>query len=548
MKRGTRLTRLLPWLLLAAAYLVTVGWFALNGAHNLDADMSSEMILAQLQNQEGTLLTRNWYYSSELRVVSPVPLYQLGLLLFPQNWHAARTFGTALMLAGIIAAFLYFARRVKMGEMGVYMAAILAMPFSSVYAYVGFFNGGYSVYLMLVFVLLGLILGMDRARHKAGCLLAIALLSLWGGAGGVRMMLFLAVPLAAAYAVEVFDALRRHERIAQAMEPALFWPLLGAAVAAVMTAAGYVINEKVLSRLFDYMRYDQMGLSMPESGMFFAQLTGIAEFFGCRETTQMFSARGIASLLALCMMGVSLLVLAELLLRRREGRLSLCHSVLLLFTVFSVLLGVVINALTENYFARYFLPGLLMLVVMILVAWQNTQCRSALLRRAVPLALCAVFALESAIYLRQEQSSGTAAYEEAAEWLVQNGFTQGYATFWNAATLTEASSGAIEVYTMTDSYWEDDWKKLELNRFLQKKSHFSRVSDRRQRRGTQGSAQLDTSRVMDGKFFVLLSGRESAQKDVPYANEAHLVYTCAAGNIYAYESVDALYDTIEETP
>lgn len=545
MKKGTRL---LPWLLLAAAYLATVGWFAQNGAHNLDADMSSEMILAQLQNQEGTLLTQNWYYSSELRVVSPVPLYQLGLLLFPQDWHAARTLGTALMLAGIIAAFLYFARRMEMGEMGVYMAAILAMPFSSVYAYVGFFNGGYSVYLMLVFVLLGLIVGMDRARHRAGCLLAVALLSLWGGAGGVRMLLFLAAPLAAAYAVEAFDAIRRHERIAQAMEPALFWPLLGAFVAAVMTAVGYAINEKVLSRLFDYMRYDQMGLSMPKSDMFFAQLTGIAEFFGCRETTQMFSARGIASLLALCMMGVSLLVLLELLLRRREGRLSLRHSVLLLFTVFSVALGVVINALTENYFARYFLPGLLMLIVMILLAWQQTQCRSALLRRAVPLALCAVFALESAIYLRQEQSSETAPYEEAAEWLVQNGFTQGYATFWNAATLTEASDGAIEVYTMTDSYWEDDWKKLELNRFLQKKSHFGRVSARRQGAEAQGAAQLDTSRVMDGKFFVLLSGREAAQKDVPYANEAHLVHTCAAGSIYAYESVDALYDTVEETP
>lgn len=95
--------------------------------HNLDADMSSEMIYADLLNREGRLLTDSWYYSSELRTVSPVPLYQLGLLLF-DSWHAARVFGTALMLAGILASFLFFARRAKMGEAGVYMAAVLAMP------------------------------------------------------------------------------------------------------------------------------------------------------------------------------------------------------------------------------------------------------------------------------------------------------------------------------------------------------------------------------------------------------------------------------------
>ena len=146
---------IVPWLLLAAAYGITVVSFARYGMHNLDADMSSELLLADLLNREGRLLTDSWYYSSELRTVSPVPLYQLGLLLF-ESWHSARVFGTALMLAGIIAAFLYFARQANLGRAGVYMAVVLAMPFSDGYAYVAFLNGGYSVYLMLVFVLLGL--------------------------------------------------------------------------------------------------------------------------------------------------------------------------------------------------------------------------------------------------------------------------------------------------------------------------------------------------------------------------------------------------------
>ncbi len=526
--RGEGFLRALPWLLLAAAYAASVGFFACYGMHNLDADMSSEMIYADLLNREGRLLTDSWYYSSELRTVSPVPLYQLGLLLF-DSWHAARVFGTALMLAGILASFLFFARRAKMGEAGVYMAAVLAMPFSEVYAYVGFLNGGYSVYLMLVFVLLGLVLGLADTTRRLPALALIALLSFWGGTGGVRMMLFLAVPLAAAYALEAFDAMRRHERLKDAMPARLRWPLTGAMVAAAMTALGYLLNDRLLSGLYDYVQYDQTGLAMPQSDLFFAQLTGIAEFFGYRETSQMLSVRGLSSLLALLMMGISALTLIEMLLRRREGKLPAHQRVLLLFTLFSVALGVVINALTENYFARYYLPGLLMLIVMMLLCWQGTQCRMRALRRLVPLALCGVFALESAIFLRQEQRTSPAPYEEAANWLLDNGYTQGFATFWNAAPLTEASDGAITVYTMPDSYWQDDFKRLELNRFLQEKANIAAVENRE----------------VQGPVFVLLTAEELAQ-GVPYAQDAYLACRLSAGNIYRYEDLAALLALLQD--
>ena len=131
---GRSLEYALAATVLVLSFAVSLGMFAAFGAHNLDADMSSEMLLARLQNEEGTLLSRSWYYSTELRVVSPVPLFQLGLLLFPQDWQAARTVATGIMLAGIAASFLYFARKARMGASGVLMAAILMMPFSQVYA------------------------------------------------------------------------------------------------------------------------------------------------------------------------------------------------------------------------------------------------------------------------------------------------------------------------------------------------------------------------------------------------------------------------------
>ena len=518
-----RLERVLPAVLLVLAYLCTVGMFARSGAHNLDADMSSEMLLARLQNEEGTLLSQSWYYSTELRVVSPVPLFQLGLLLFPGNWQAARTLATAVMLAGILASFLYFARKARMGAAGVVMAAILALPFSDVYAYVGFYNGGYSVYLMLVFVLLGLVLGMEQSKRRPARLAVIALLSLWGGMGGIRMMLFLALPLAGACAVELFDALRREERIAQALRGGLSSRLSAAAVIFAATAAGYAVNEKVLTRLFDYDHYSGIALSMPSSDVVFAQLTGIAEFFGCRASSRLFSARGVASLLGFAMMGLCALALCVLLRRRREGRLSAENGMLLVFTVFSVALGMMVNVLTGNYFVRYYLPGLLMLVVMLMIAWQGTACKNRMLRAAVPLAIAAVFALEAGICLRQDQRMDEAPYEKAADWLLQNGYTQGFATFWNAATLTEATNGAITVYTMPDPYWQDDYKSLTMLRFLQEKEKVERVE----------------SGALEGGVFVLLTDEELAQ-GVPYADGDRLICRTEAGSIYGYDSLDSL--------
>ena len=54
-----KIIRALPYLLVAAAYVLSVVFFALYGAHNINADDASEMILAQKLNEEGTFLSEN---------------------------------------------------------------------------------------------------------------------------------------------------------------------------------------------------------------------------------------------------------------------------------------------------------------------------------------------------------------------------------------------------------------------------------------------------------------------------------------------------------
>lgn len=55
-KRKKSFFEIFPWMWLVAAYCATFGVLALYGRPYIDSDMSSEMILADLLNQEGGLL------------------------------------------------------------------------------------------------------------------------------------------------------------------------------------------------------------------------------------------------------------------------------------------------------------------------------------------------------------------------------------------------------------------------------------------------------------------------------------------------------------
>ena len=82
--------QLLPWLWLAAGYILDM-WYQLVPGHKMvDSDLASDMILANILNRDHSLLlTHNWCYSTEIKVVGLPMFYRIGLLLFPDNWTAA---------------------------------------------------------------------------------------------------------------------------------------------------------------------------------------------------------------------------------------------------------------------------------------------------------------------------------------------------------------------------------------------------------------------------------------------------------------------------
>jgi len=113
-KRTTYMILLL-WAAVCFALLV-VDWCCW-APNRLDADMASEQLLANLLAQEGGVMSTNWYYSTELRVLN-TQLVMAPLFRLFTSWHTVRVVGSVVLILLYLAAWFWFGRSAKLKYSG----------------------------------------------------------------------------------------------------------------------------------------------------------------------------------------------------------------------------------------------------------------------------------------------------------------------------------------------------------------------------------------------------------------------------------------------
>ena len=500
-------------LLLCFVFTVTV--FVRIGRHFTDADMASEFVYADLLNREGSLHTGNWVYSSELRLVAPTPVYRLALSLF-SDWHTARAVSNAILLSGVLACFLYMARALTLFAGGLLSACVFALPFAHVYAYFVTYGGHYSVHLMIGYLMLGMLLRAQRKEGFRRRLILCFLLSLWGGLGGVRLAAMFSAPMALSLLWEcVF--LSRGESARAALGRLPRRQLLCAFSILLGSATGLFFNLRVLSQRFQFDSHALTPVHLASSGEFFAHLWDFFGFFGLRESTRMLSARGIASLLAIALGCFCLFAVHRQI--QRGAAIPAADRLMARFAACALILGFLVNLLTQNFGCQYYLFGLIAAVLSADGCLALAKDRPRVLMAGASAVLVCCFALESLVFVRQEMQQTPAAEELAAEWLLENGYTKGYATFWHGAPLTEAADGKIEIWVLEEPVYNASWRSLKLNDILQEKRHLTEDPE--------------------GAVFVYLYGTET-ENPPAWTRGDHLVISTYWGDVYAYGSAKEL--------
>ena len=465
----------LPWLWMAAAYLFDLWYQLVPGKWIVDSDLASEMILSDLLNKEGTIISHNWFYSTELKVVNLQWFYRLGLLIFPNDWHLARTFGMAITLALFAAAMLFFVKCAGLGRAGLWMVGTLLWPFGQHYLVYAIYGGYYLVYTFFYMLVLALVLRSLNAdkKHCALQWVLACVITAVAGMNGVKQLMVFHAPLCLAAAIllvlalhscgktdwkAALDVCRKEVRL-----------LAASLVTAVAAAAGYFVSNAVLSRMYDFKSYNFIVWNRDEDWFTLDRiLMDFFHEFGYENGSGVFHFGGIAAAVGLLLGCWMFFCIVRLLLRLDKLERNDKLLVLLLVAMLAVC-GVAYTYFHE-YYLYFWLMNMPVAIAVMAVEIKTEDFHILGARQLLGVGLAACFTLCAVSTVRQEQEHPYLAHKglnTAAEWLVDNGYTQGYSTFWNGNAMTELTSGKLEVWTL-HSLERDD-----VPTWLQPKSHLT---------------------------------------------------------------------------
>ena len=465
----------LPWLWMAAAYLFDLWYQLVPGKWIVDSDLASEMILSDLLNKEGTIISHNWFYSTELKVVNLQWFYSLGLLIFPNDWHLARTFGMAITLALFAAAMLFFVKCAGLGRAGLWMVGTLLWPFGQHYLVYAIYGGYYLVYTFFYMLVLALVLRSLNAdkKHCALQWVLACVITAVAGMNGVKQLMVFHAPLCLAAAIllvlalhscdktdwkAALDVCRKEVRL-----------LVASLVTAVAAAAGYFVSNAVLSRMYDFKSYNFIVWNRDEDWFTLDRiLMDFFHEFGYENGSGVFHFGGIAAAVGLLLGCWMFFCIVRLLLRLDKLERNDKLLVLLLVAMLAVC-GVAYTYFHE-YYLYFWLMNMPVAIAVMAVEIKTEDFHILGARQLLGVGLAACFTFCAVSTVRQEQEHPYLAHKglnTAAEWLVDNGYTQGYSTFWNGNAMAELTSGKLEVWTL-QSLDRDD-----VPNWLQPKSHLT---------------------------------------------------------------------------
>ena len=415
-----------------------------NGFRYLNADDSSELVLARILAEQHSILTRDWCYSSELRVLNTNLIFAPMFMIF-KSWKAVRIAGGILLMLLYVISYLWIPRAWKYESRWFYLTAfILIMPYAEPWMFFGL-KMYYIPHVTISFVsfaLLGKIANAEAMKRKIIYAAMLAVFAFGAGLGGVRSVEYTYLPLFMC-AILMWFMKKSEADIA-----------LATLVALVASGEGYIVNNTVLAKSYDYHSYTNVSFIRLSFEKLEWALDAVLASFGYIIGEYFVSFGGICNALAVVM--TVLFFAAFILVWRKRKELSQTEGFIYLFAAITFLLNTIVMTLGQNdeYADRYISIGMvpaIMLMGLIYKLYIERMERA----KAIGAMMIAVFLILGARgYLNLIHYSGNGNRQGYIQFLEENGYDYGYATFWNANITTEMTDGRIDM-TSLDPNAED---------------------------------------------------------------------------------------------
>lgn len=504
------------WGFLIIAFIGLVIYMSVHVEDLLDSEMSSELILAHQLKESGGIFSSNWYYSTEIRVLNTQLVYSFFFHIF-EDWQTVRIFGNVTLYLLLLGSYYFLCKKLGITRFFPLSAGIMLLPLSAWYFSFFLYGTYYMPRVSMMFFILGVLLQPSTKSSSTFWAIILTLVaflfSLALGLEGARMMLILFLPVTIIVGVEFFLRAFLHERENSAKRSSLLrndrFPvyLTQAFLVCTFALAGFIINQKILSRVYQFAHFDTL---IPEVTIhsimrtLFNQVELIGNGTGAR-------------ILSIALWTVVGALIGWFLLRKDKKSTSalrflwICLASWACYVAFSCIFYI-------GQAPYHMIPVVVLFIPAVTVAIKETNFKSLLWRIiCTGLSLCLLLTgllgyseFDSWPYRNGEESN--VAFKQIATVLEEKGYRNGYATPWNANVLTELSDGEIDVWCV-EKFDELTIERPKLDKWLQVKSH-------------------DTTRPT-GKVFLVWTAKEFATYnqecfdylgEVLYRNDAFVVY------------------------
>lgn len=487
----------LSWAALCACAVCTFVYLYTHLPAYITSDDSAEMILARQLVDEGGILSKDWYYSTELRFLNLQLVYMPFFLIF-KSWSAVRLAATVVWWVILLLSLYYLCSELDIRMWFPAIGCLFFLPaFTDSFTYL-VTKLFYLPHLCITLVSVGLLLsfvktsekeespakdkGLAKGRSLAignslaiknpGLLLPALFLALAAGLGGQRQILVLYLPLFLAMAVlAVLDA--HSKKLLGDLDVSRLVKFSGLML--ISATAGALVNQKVLHGIYHFASFQVLKYRPLDFGRLQTVLAGWMTVYGYRAGKELVSVGVFYLCLFVLLFGLIVLALADI--SHHPDDYSAQQVILSVFFVSAATVITLLYCFSDAPSApRYLLPISTLAFPLIAVFLSRSHTLFEKERIFVVVSVAMLLVVTSYSAGRAAWRGNNLQKSDAASAALEAGYTQGYGSFWNADVLTELTDGCLEMWGLPDTRF-DGVNDFSVFQWLQNVEHGSHTPD-----------------------------------------------------------------------
>jgi hypothetical protein len=492
--------------------------------------------LSKFLLEHHTLISSDWYYSTELRLLY-TQLINIPLFLITSDWTIIRAASGAILSILLILSYFFMMKGTNVSSKWIWLTSpLLIIPLSTQFDVMVTGNLYYIPHICITFVYIGLFFRLIYHKEKYKRIYSVVLntlffvLSFYLGIAGNRYIIIATVPLFLAclwliYRSTEFTDLKKEmnkqnrDSLFKSQPMKQLKYCLGGLV---LAGAGYVVYTNILAKIFTFADYTQIKFDAFTTEPFFDKLSSILQTFlimcGYSENSHAFSFGGIVNIISLCLIILLIVLLIKSLKRTKNDHAE--QQTLVLFIICNIIVNTFVFIFLL-YESRYFVPVIIFYIPLLAVYLNLKNYRLNKIMIAV-LVYVSVLCLSANTFIVISKVDLNKNRYPVMQYLEENKFEFGYSTYWNAAVTTELSKGTIEMAPL------NDFNTLAPFEVMTPKNYFDPA-------------------YHNGATFILLTSKENEKfKDSAILKQGALTYKDKNFVVYFYLSDKPIEDAIAE--